>query len=96
MLILRGDYRGRSDVWDDIINRDLTVPGSSDQPMRLRPELSTVGFRVSWLSADRNWRVSAWGQNLTEEEEILNIGPPQPNTVDRPTASVRRDASAVP
>ncbi|GEQ98535.1 TonB-dependent receptor [Iodidimonas gelatinilytica] len=84
VLTLRGDYRGRGDAWDDIINRELTQVGS-DKPMRLRPNANIFGSRLSWESADSRWIASLWVQNLFEEEEILNVGPPQPNTVDRPS-----------
>jgi len=85
ILTLRGDYRGRSDVWDDIINRDLTQPGPSEKPMRLRPNANIFGLRLTWTSESGAYGASLWGQNITGEEEVLNIGPPQPNTIDRPT-----------
>ncbi|GAK34445.1 ferripyoverdine receptor [alpha proteobacterium Q-1] len=85
VLTLRGDYRGRGNAWDDIINRELTQVGDSSKPMRMRPSAHIFGSRLTWESADTNWLASLWVQNLFEEEEILNIGPPQPNTVDRPT-----------
>jgi len=85
LLTLRTDYRGRSDVWDDIINRELTQPGPSEKPMRLRPDAHVFGARLTWQSANERYSATVWGQNLTEEEEIFNIGPPQPNTIDRPT-----------
>lgn len=75
-LIVRSDWRGRSDVFDDF----------GEQEGRLRPSSSVLGARVTWLSADALWSVSFWGKNLTEEEEVLNIGPPQPNTFQLPTA----------
>ena len=64
-LSLRGDYRGRSDVFDGPFEDSETV----------RPSASFVGARAMWTSADNLWRVSLWGKNLTEEEEILTIGP---------------------
>jgi len=85
VLTLRGDYRGRSDAWDDIINRDLLQPGDSTKPMRLRPAAHIFGTQVTWTSESGRYSASMWARNLTREKEILNIGPPQPNTIDRPT-----------
>lgn len=85
ILTLRGDYRGRSDVWDDIINRERLAPDGRTL-RRLRPSVDIFGARASWTSADDHWKVSLWGQNLSEEIEILNIGPPQPNTTQNPEA----------
>lgn len=79
-VTLRADYRGRSSIWDDIINRTDTVD------TRLRPSADVFGARITWLSEDETISASLWGKNLFEEEEILNIGPPQPNTLQLPTA----------
>lgn len=84
VLTLRGDYRGRGDAWDDIIDREVTRVGT-DIPTRLRPSAHFFNTRLTWDSADGHWSGSLWAQNLFEEKEILNIGPPQPNTVDLPT-----------
>ena len=75
-LILRGDWRGRSDVFD----------GIGELPDRLRPEANVYGARVTWLSADAQWSASVWGKNLSEEEQWLNIGPPQPDTFQHPVS----------
>lgn len=80
MVTIRGDYRGRSNVWDDIIDRDLT----SDT--RLRPSADIFGASITWVSSDGRYSATVWGKNLFEEEEVLNIGPPQPNTLQLPTA----------
>ena len=79
-ITLRADYRGRSSIWDDIIDRDLVTD------TRLRPGADVFGARISWLSEDETITASLWGKNLFEEEEILNIGPPQPNTLQLPVA----------
>ena len=79
-VTLRADYRGRSSVWDDIIDRDLT----SDT--RLRPGADVFGARITWVNSDETISASLWGKNLFEEEEVVNIGPPQPNTIQLPTA----------
>ncbi|MFQ5347292.1 MAG: TonB-dependent receptor [Rhodothalassiaceae bacterium] len=79
-LTLRGDIRARSNVWDDIIDRDN--PGK----IRLRPSAFFLGGRLSWTSANEAYEISMWVRNLTQEKEILNIGPPQPNTFQLPTA----------
>jgi hypothetical protein len=68
----RADVRSRSDVFNQTSNR-FTVP-----PLRLRPEVTNFGARVSWISADDNLAISAWGKNLGEEVDIENFGPPSP------------------
>ena len=80
VLTLRGDYRGRSNVWDDIIDRDLVTD------TRLRPGVNIIGVSVTWLSPDGHMQARMWAKNLTQEKEVLNIGPPQPNTLQLPTA----------
>lgn len=62
---LRADYRGRSDVFD----------GPFENPATVRPSASFVGARAAWTSANDLWRISLWGKNLGEEEEVLSIGP---------------------
>ncbi|MFZ5610070.1 MAG: TonB-dependent receptor [Pseudomonadota bacterium] len=76
LITLRGDWRGRGDVYDDI--------GQVEE--RRRPGVNKLGVRVSWLSANDQWTVAAWGRNLTNEEDIINVGPPQPNNIQRPVA----------
>lgn len=85
MLTLRGDYRGRSNVWDDIINRERLAPDGVTL-RRLRPAADIFGARLTWTSVSGKLRLSLWAENLFEEEEILNIGPPQPNTTQNPVA----------
>ena len=78
---IRGDYRGRSDAFDDV----------GENPARLRPGADVLGARVGWVSADQSWEVALWGQNLTEEEQVISISPPNPDVLqlatgfDRPT-----------
>jgi len=79
-LTLRGDYRARSSVWDDIIDRDLVTD------TRLRPGVDVFGFNIIWLSSDERIKAMFWGKNITQAKEILNIGPPQPNTLQLPVA----------
>lgn len=73
-LTLRVDWRGRSDVFDDI----------GEEPDRERPKLSIINARVTWLSPDEHLRFSLWGKNLTEDQDITNIGPRTGNTVQLP------------
>ena len=80
MLTLQADARGRSDVWSDIINRDL--PNHD----RLRPSVYEIGSRLTWLSKDDDLSVSLWVRNLTNQAEVIQIGPPQPNTYQLPYA----------
>jgi outer membrane receptor protein involved in Fe transport len=80
MVTLQADARGRSDVWSDIINRDL--PNHD----RLRPSVYEIGSRLTWLSADADLSVSFWVRNLTNQAEVIQIGPPQPNTYQLPYA----------
>jgi len=79
-LTLQSDWRARSDAWSDIIDRGL--PG---QP-RLRPPTDTLGSRLTWLTAKENISVSLWVRNLTNNAEVIQIGPPQPNTYQLPYA----------
>ncbi len=71
-LLFRADYRSRSDVFNQTSNR------FTDPPLRLRPEVSNLGARVTWTAPDQNLSISAWGKNLTEEVDIENFGPPSP------------------
>lgn len=71
-LLLRADVRSRSDVFNQTSNR-FTVP-----PLRLRPEVTNWGARVSWINADENLTISAWGKNLNEDVDVENFGPPSP------------------
>ena len=64
-LSIRGDYRGRSDVFD----------GPFEDPEAVRPSASFVNARLAWTSENDLWQLSLWGKNLTEEEEVLTIGP---------------------
>jgi iron complex outermembrane receptor protein len=79
-LTWQADWRGRSDVWSDITDRDLP------RNQRLRPSVSEVGSRFTWLSPKENTSVSLWVRNLTNEAEVIQIGPPQPNTYQLPNA----------
>jgi len=71
-VLFRADIRARSDVFNQTSNRN------TDPPLRLRPEVTNIGARVTWTAAEGNLRVSAWGKNLTEEVDIENFGPPSP------------------
>jgi iron complex outermembrane receptor protein len=71
-LLFRADVRSRSDVFNQTSNR------FTDPPLRLRPEVTNFGARVSWISADDNLAISVWGKNLGEEVDIENFGPPSP------------------
>ena len=79
-LTWQGDWRARSDVWSDIINRDLP------RHDRLRPSVSLLGSRLTWLSPKEITSVSLWVRNLTNKAEVIQIGPPQPNTYQLPYA----------
>lgn len=71
-LLFRADVRSRSDVFNQTSNR-FTVP-----PLRLRPEVTNWGGRISWLSDSSNLEISLWGKNLNEDIDIENFGPPSP------------------
>jgi iron complex outermembrane receptor protein len=64
-LSLRADWRGRGSMYNDIVN----------DPAFLRPGTDIVGARVAWTSADDHWELAVWGRNLTNEADVLNIGP---------------------
>jgi iron complex outermembrane receptor protein len=71
-VLLRADVRSRSDVFNQTSNRN------TNPPLRLRPQVTNWGARVSWFSADSRYGVSLWGKNINEEVDIENFGPPSP------------------
>ncbi len=68
-IILRGDWRGLSDVFDDI----------GEQAARRHDSYNVWGARATWISEDDNWNVAVWGRNLSDEAYTINVGPAQPN-----------------
>jgi iron complex outermembrane receptor protein len=68
-LILRGDWRGLSDVFDDI----------GENPDRRHDSYNLLGARLTWYPASANWSLSAWGRNLTDKAYTTQVGPAQPN-----------------
>ena len=71
-LILRVDFRGRSDVFNQTSVRHI-----SPDP-RLRPQINDWGARITWINSNDNLSISAWGKNLSEDWDISNFGPPSP------------------
>lgn len=69
LISLRGDWRGLSDVFDDI----------GEDPNRRHDSYGVFGARATYFSASGNWSVALWGRNLTEEDFTVNVGPYQPN-----------------
>ncbi len=69
LVSLRADWRGSSDVFDDI----------GEDPNRRHDSYSVIGARATWYSAEGNWSLALWGRNLTEEDYTVNVGPYQPN-----------------
>jgi len=77
ILSLRGDFTGRDSIFDGNEPRDTTV--------RVRPTLTNFGARIGYeFGEDNQYRVLLWGKNLNEDEDISNIGPFQPNTLQLP------------
>lgn len=76
-LTLRGDFIGRGNAFDDV----------GEDPTRKRPTLTNIGARTTWTSADRRWDFALWGRNLTEDEDLVNIGPNTPNSL-QPAAQI--------
>jgi iron complex outermembrane receptor protein len=72
---LRADWRGRSEIYNDL----------SNNPNFERPGTDIIGARAGWVSAEGTWEVVVWGRNLTEEADVLNIGPAPPFLGDNPT-----------
>lgn len=72
-LSLRGDLQFRSNMHDDLSEREFGT--------RVRPKLSRVGVRATWVSADGRYSITGWGKNLTNDFDITNFGPRQPNTL---------------
>jgi iron complex outermembrane receptor protein len=62
---LRLDYRIRSDIFDD---------ADPDPVQGIRQGEDMLHARATWYSADSKWEVSAWGKNLLDNAEIVNIG----------------------
>lgn len=75
MISLRADWRGRSNIYNDLANL----------PEFERPGTNIFGARAAWNSADDRWEVALWGRNLTEEADVLNIGPAPPFLGSSPT-----------
>jgi iron complex outermembrane receptor protein len=73
-VVLRGDWRGRSEIFNDLQNVKAFE----------RPDTDILGARVAWYSADNRWEVALWGRNLTEKADVLNIGPAPPFLTDNP------------
>jgi len=71
-LLFRADVRSRSDVFNQTSNR------FTDPPLRLRPQVTNYGARISWISPSDQLAISLWGKNLTQEVDIENFGPPSP------------------
>ena len=77
ILSVRGDFTGRDSIFDGNENRDTTV--------RVRPTTTNFGARIGYEFGDENqYKVLLWGKNLNEDEDISNIGPFQPNTLQLP------------
>ena len=77
ILSLRGDFTGRDSIFDGNEPRDTTV--------RVRPTLTNFGARIGYeFGEDNQYKVLFWGKNLNEDEDISNIGPFQPNTLQLP------------
>lgn len=73
-IAFRADWRGRGEVYNDIVN----------DPAFERPGTDILGARVAWTSAADRWQVELWGRNLGDEEDVLNIGPQPPFLGDNP------------
>ena len=65
-ITLRGDYRGTGEISTQF---DTTDSAS------IRPSAHVFNGVVKYTSPDANWSLSAWGRNLTEEEEVVTISP---------------------
>jgi iron complex outermembrane receptor protein len=69
LVNLRADWRGNSDVYDDI----------GEQAARKHDDYDVFGARATWISADGDWNIALWGKNLSDEAYTTNVGPAQPN-----------------
>ena len=70
---LRGDLQFRSNMHDDLSERAFGT--------RIRPSLSRIGARLTWVSPDQGYRVTAWAKNINNDWDIVNFGPRQPNAL---------------
>ncbi len=73
-ISLRADWRGRSAIYNDLANTAAFE----------RPATDVIGAQAAWYSADDRWEVAVWAKNLTEEADVLNIGPAPPFLTDNP------------
>jgi len=69
LISLRADWRGLSDVYDNI--------GELEE--RRHESYGILGARATYFSPNGNWSVALWARNLAEEEFTINVGPAQPN-----------------
>lgn len=69
-ISVRGDVRGRSDVFFQNGNRDTNL--------RLRPEVINAGGNIAWTNAEDNLNISLWMKNINEDVDVENFGPPSP------------------
>ncbi|HEX9731516.1 MAG TPA: TonB-dependent receptor, partial [Thermoanaerobaculia bacterium] len=68
-LLLRGDWRGISNVFD----------GIGEDSNREHEAYGVFGARATWRPAGGDWSLSVWGRNLSEEVYTINVGPYNPN-----------------
>lgn len=68
-LVLRGDWRGVSSVFDSI----------GEDPSREHEGYDVFGARATWRPSAANWRLSVWARNLFDEVYTTNVGPANPN-----------------
>ena len=85
ILSLRGDFTGRDSIFDGNEDRATTV--------RVRPTTTNFGARIGYeFGEDLQYKLLFWGKNLNEDEDISNIGPFQPNTLQLPVGfSLKRE-----
>ncbi len=75
VLTLRADFQHRSQL-PGPPNRANNLTLDGDVNAFTRPEIDNYGMNITWTSASERTVISLWGQNLGDQFDWKNIGPP--------------------
>jgi iron complex outermembrane receptor protein len=75
VLTLRADFQHRSQL-PGPPNRANNLTLDGDVNAFTRPEIDNYGMNITWTSANERTVISLWGQNLGDQFDWKNIGPP--------------------
>jgi iron complex outermembrane receptor protein len=73
-LQLRADLQHRSTIYPPAARFTVKTLDGKNLAFE-RPEINNLGANITWTSAQQNWQVSLWGQNLLDEEDWGGWGP---------------------